>query len=47
VFFVAPYYTGFTEGKPLPFLKRAYFTASVQKRWILDAMAHETRRRHM
>jgi hypothetical protein len=47
VFFVTPYYTGFTEGKPLPFPKSAYFTASAEKRGILDAMAHETHRRHM
>ena len=32
VVFVTPYYTGFTERKPLPFLKSAYFTASAQKR---------------
>jgi hypothetical protein len=47
VVFVTPYYTGFTEGKPLPFPKSAYFTASAEKRGILDAMAHEAHRRRM
>ena len=41
VVFVTPYYTGFTERKPLPFLKSACFTAVAQKRGILDAMAHK------
>jgi hypothetical protein len=36
--FVAPYYTGFTEGKPLPFLKCAYFTASAGWHGILAGM---------
>ena len=36
--FVAPYYTGFTEGKPLPFLKYAYFIASAGWRVILAGM---------
>ena len=47
VFFVTPYYTGFTEGKPLPFLESAYFTASAENRWDLDTIAHETHRRSM
>jgi hypothetical protein len=47
VVFVTPYYTGFTEGKPLPFPKSAYFTASAEKRGILDAMAREAHRRRM
>ena len=38
--FVTPYYTGFTEWKPLLYLKSAYFTTSAGMRGILSAMAH-------
>ena len=40
VVFVTPYYTGFTEWKPLLYLGSAYFTASAGMRGILSAMAH-------
>ena len=40
VVFDAPYYTGFTEWKPLLYLKSAYFTTSAGMRGILSAMAH-------
>jgi len=43
--FDTPYYTGFTEGKPLLFQETAYFTASAEQRGILAAMAQSVWRR--
>jgi len=38
--FVTPYYTGFTERKPLPFQEPAYFIIVAQLRMALPEMPH-------